>query len=75
MRMSDPVTVKETSDTMRGLEMEESPPAPSSEDGPAPSSEDGPAKIDSRKRDTPPQPEPDRDESCCQDKNDTQVKT
>ncbi|XP_067117583.1 R3H domain-containing protein 1-like, partial [Osmerus mordax] len=77
MRMSDPVTVKETSDTMRGLEMEESPPAPrapSSEDGPAPSSEDGPAKPDSRERVTPPQPqpEPDRDESCCQDKNDTQ---
>ncbi|KAM4608547.1 R3H domain-containing protein 1-like isoform 2-T2 [Polymixia lowei] len=87
MRMSETVTVKETSDTMRGLETEENHAAPAA-------SADSPTRSDSREQQAPSQadaqpqpqlvaqvqaapqppvqPQPNRDTSCCQDKNETQ---
>lgn len=59
MRMSDTVTVKETSETMRGLEAEETRSAPGG---------DGLRKSESREH-----AGPDGDENCCDDKSDTQV--
>lgn len=61
MRMSDTVTVKETSETMRGLETEESGSAPAG---------DGIGKSESREH-----VEPNGDENCCDDKSETQVKS
>ncbi|XP_034160489.2 R3H domain-containing protein 1 isoform X1 [Pangasianodon hypophthalmus] len=58
MRMSDTVTVKETSETMRGLEAEESNSAPGG---------DGLSKSESREH-----VEPDGDENYCDDKSETQ---
>ncbi|GAA6090694.1 R3H domain-containing protein 1-like isoform X1 [Tachysurus ichikawai] len=58
MRMSDTVTVKETSETMRGLETEESGSAPAG---------DGIGKSESREH-----VEPNGDENCCDDKSETQ---
>ncbi|XP_058248236.1 R3H domain-containing protein 1-like isoform X2 [Hemibagrus wyckioides] len=58
MRMSDTVTVKETSETMRGLETEESNSAPGG---------DGLRKSESREH-----VEPNGDENCCDDKSETQ---
>lgn len=57
MRMSDTVNVKETSETMRGLEVEESAPGGNSH-----------TKSESQE-----QFEPDGDENCGDDKSETQV--
>ncbi|XP_056144956.1 R3H domain-containing protein 1-like isoform X2 [Lampris incognitus] len=81
MRMSETVPVKETSDSMRGLETEENHPAPAATD-------DSPTKSDSREQHAEPladiqpqplpqvqpplQPQPNRDASFSQDKNETQ---
>lgn len=59
MRMSDTVTVKETSETMRGLEAEETSSAPGG---------DGLGKAGRREH-----VEPDGDENCCEEKSETQV--
>ncbi|XP_036427086.1 R3H domain-containing protein 1-like isoform X5 [Colossoma macropomum] len=58
MRMSDTVNVKETSETMRGLEVEESNSTPGG---------NSLTKSESRE-----QIEPDGDENCCDDKSETQ---
>ncbi|XP_066542997.1 R3H domain-containing protein 1-like isoform X1 [Hoplias malabaricus] len=58
MRMSDTVNVKETSETMRGLEVEESNSTPG-----------GSSLTKSESRE---QMEPDGDENCCDDKSETQ---
>ncbi|XP_030642176.1 R3H domain-containing protein 1 [Chanos chanos] len=58
MRMSDTVTVKETSENMRGLVVEDSSTTPGV---------DSPLKSESCQ-----QTEPDRDENCCDNKNDMQ---
>ncbi|KAI5628573.1 R3H domain-containing protein 1 isoform X2 [Silurus asotus] len=57
MRMSDTVTVKETSETMRGLE---------AEDGNSVPGGDGLSKSERREH-----AEPDGDENCCDDKSET----
>ncbi|KAF7709909.1 hypothetical protein HF521_016759 [Silurus meridionalis] len=57
MRMSDTVTVKETSETMRGLE---------AEDGNSVPGGDGLSKSERREH-----VEPDGDENCCDDKSET----
>ncbi|XP_022523639.1 R3H domain-containing protein 1 isoform X6 [Astyanax mexicanus] len=58
MRMSDTVNVKETSETMRGLEVEESHSTPGSNNL---------SKSESRE-----QIEPDGDENCCDDRSEPQ---
>nr|XP_023861223.1 R3H domain-containing protein 1 isoform X8 [Salvelinus alpinus] len=82
MRMSDTVTVKETSATMRGVETEESHHA-SATPTPAGGEEPSPTKTNVReqaetqpqaKAQTQLQPEI-QPESCCQDKNETQRQT
>ncbi|XP_024262085.1 R3H domain-containing protein 1-like isoform X1 [Oncorhynchus tshawytscha] len=78
MRMSDTVTVKETSATMRGVETEESHHA-SATPTPAGGEEPSPTKTNGREQaETPPQAkaqtqlQPEiQPESCCQDKNET----
>lgn len=60
MRMSDTVTVKETSEPMRGLEAEET--------SSAPGGGGGLGKPESREH-----MEPDGDVNCCDDKSETQV--
>ncbi|XP_035605770.2 R3H domain-containing protein 1-like isoform X7 [Oncorhynchus keta] len=80
MRMSDTVTVKETSATMRGVETEESHHASAT---PAGGEEPSPTKTNGREQaETPPQAkaqtqlQPEiQPESCCQDKNETQRQT
>uniref|UniRef100_A0A8C7RLF5 R3H domain containing 1 n=1 Tax=Oncorhynchus mykiss TaxID=8022 RepID=A0A8C7RLF5_ONCMY len=82
MRMSDTVTVKETSATMRGVETEESHHA-SATPTPAGGEEPSPTKTNGREQaETPPQAkaqtqlQPEiQPESCCQDKNETQRQT
>uniref|UniRef100_A0A673X8Z6 R3H domain containing 1 n=1 Tax=Salmo trutta TaxID=8032 RepID=A0A673X8Z6_SALTR len=82
MRMSDTVTVKETSDTMRGVETEESHHA-SATPTPAVGEEPSPTKTNGREQaETQPQAnaqtqlQPEiQPESCCQDKNETQRQT
>uniref|UniRef100_UPI003AAD5776 R3H domain-containing protein 1-like n=1 Tax=Centroberyx gerrardi TaxID=166262 RepID=UPI003AAD5776 len=64
MRMSETVTVKETSDTMRGLETEVNHATPAATNV-------SPTKSDSREQ----QAEPQADTHCCQDKNETQRQT
>ncbi|XP_029491412.1 R3H domain-containing protein 1 isoform X1 [Oncorhynchus nerka] len=82
MRMSDTVTVKETSATMRGVEAEESHHA-SATPTPAGGEEPSPTKTNGREQaETPPQAkaqtqlQPEiQPESFCQDKNETQRQT
>ncbi|XP_045062536.1 R3H domain-containing protein 1-like isoform X5 [Coregonus clupeaformis] len=81
MRMSDTVTVKETSATMRGVETEEShhasaTPAPAGGEEPSPTKTNG---TEQEQAETQPQAEAQtqlqpelQPESCCQDKNETQ---
>ncbi|XP_045062537.1 R3H domain-containing protein 2-like isoform X6 [Coregonus clupeaformis] len=84
MRMSDTVTVKETSATMRGVETEEShhasaTPAPAGGEEPSPTKTNG---TEQEQAETQPQAEAQtqlqpelQPESCCQDKNETQRQT
>ncbi|XP_038862795.1 R3H domain-containing protein 1-like isoform X2 [Salvelinus namaycush] len=79
MRMSDTVTVKETSATMRGVETEEShhasaTPTPAGGEEPSPTKTNGREQAETQpqaKAQTQLQPEI-QPESCCQDKNETQ---
>ncbi|CAB1328594.1 unnamed protein product [Coregonus sp. 'balchen'] len=82
-QMSDTVTVKETSATMRGVETEEShhasaTPAPAGGEEPSPTKTNG---TEQEQAETQPQAEAQtqlqpelQQESCCQDKNETQSK-
>lgn len=80
MRMSDTVTVKETSDTMRGVETKEShhasaTPTPAGGEEPSPTKTNGREQAETQpqaKAQTQLQPKI-QPESCCQDKNETQV--
>eukprot|EP00063_Salmo_salar_P054118 XP_014028953.1 PREDICTED: R3H domain-containing protein 1-like isoform X7 [Salmo salar] len=82
MRMSDTVTVKETSDTMRGVETKEShhasaTPTPAGGEEPSPTKTNGREQAETQpqaKAQTQLQPKI-QPESCCQDKNETQRQT